>query len=167
MTTPTESCAETWATPAEASSITGVQIFQSDLNTAQSIIDLFTDIHYGLKDELQPRTLRILKQAVSWQAKWQKEQGVEDFGTGTEKASETLGDYSYSNGSGGSGTGGSAEDSAMLAPIAQRWITKLRWKRTRTMDPLTPTERVLTGDGDLDGLFPWQPMGHGHEGGGY
>ncbi len=160
MSTPAEDCAETWATPAEASAITGVAIYQSDLCTAQSIIDLFTDLHYGLLESLQPRTLRILKQAVSWQAKWQKEQGEEEFGTGTEKQSETLGDYSYTNGSGGSGSGGSSEDSAMLSPIAQRWITKLRWKRTRTMDPLTPTERILVGDGDdLEGIFPWIPRG--------
>lgn len=157
MTTPAEECADTWATPAEASAITGVTLYQSDLNTAQSIIDLYTDIHYGLKDSLQPRTLRILKQAVSWQAKWQKEQGVDDYGTGTEKQSETLGDYSYTNGSGGSGSGGSSEDSAILAPIAQRWITKLNWKRTRTIDPLTPSEKVLVENGDFDGLFPWIP----------
>lgn len=157
MSTPAEECADTWATPAEASAITGVTLYQADLNVAQSIIDLFTDIHYGLKDSLQPRTLRILKQAVSWQAKWQKEQGTEDFGTGTEKQSETLGDYSYTNGSGGSGSGGSSEDSAMLAPIAQRWITKLSWKRTRTIDPLTPSEKVLVENGDFDGLFPWIP----------
>ena len=159
MTTPAEECADTWATPAEASAITGVTLYQSDLNTAQSIIDLYTDIHYGLKDSLQPRTLRILKQAVSWQAKWQKEQGVDDYGTGTEKQSETLGDYSYTNGSGGSGSGGSSEDSAILAPIAQRWITKLNWKRTRTIDPLTPSEKVLVENGDFDGLFPWIPRG--------
>lgn len=151
--------ASTWATPAEASAITGVTLYQSDLDTAQSIIDLFTDIHYGLLADLQPRTLRILKNALAWQAKWQKEQGTTDFGTTTEKASETLGDYSYTNGSSGSGSGGSAEDSAMLSPIAQRWITKLRWKRTRTMDPMTPTERILIGDGDLEGLFPWIPRG--------
>lgn len=150
-------CTETWATPAEASAITGVTIFQSDLCTAQSIIDLFTDVHYGLVDDLQPRTLRILKQAVSWQAKWQKEQGVDDFGTGTEKQSESLGDYSYTNGSGGSGSGGSSEDSAMLAPIAQRWITKLGWKRTRTIDPLSPSEKILVENGDMDGIFPWIP----------
>jgi hypothetical protein len=159
VSTPAEDCAETWATPAEASSITGTTIYQSDLCTAQSIIDLFTDLHYGLLEELQPRTLRILKQAVSWQAKWQKEQGVDDFGTGTEKQSETLGDYSYTNGSGGSGSGGSSEDSAMLAPIAQRWITKLSWKRTRTIDPLTPSEKILVDNGDFDGLFPWVPRG--------
>ncbi|QKY79498.1 head-to-tail adaptor [Streptomyces phage PHTowN] len=159
MSTPAEECADTWATPAEASAITGVTLYQADLNTAQSIIDLFTDIHYGLKDSLQPRTLRILKQAVSWQAKWQKEQGAEGFGTGSEKQSETLGDYSYSNGSGGSGSGGSSEDSAMLAPIAQRWITKLNWKRTRTIDPLTPSEKVLVENGDLEGVFPWIPRG--------
>lgn len=147
----------TWATPAEASAITGVQLFQSDLDTAQSVIDLFTDVYYDLAADLQPRTLRILKQAVSWQAKWQKEQGVEEFGTGTEKQSETLGDYSYTNGSSGSGSGGSAEDSAMLAPMAQRWIAKLPWKRTRTMDPLTPTEKVLLDEGDFDGIFPWIP----------
>jgi hypothetical protein len=157
-----EECTDTWATPAEASSITGVTLFQSDLNTAQSIIDLYTDIHYGLVDDLQPRTLRILKQAVSWQAKWQKEQGTDEFGTGTEKASETLGDYSYTNGSSGSGSGGSSEDSAMLAPIAQRWITKLKWKRTRTIDPMTPSEKVLVENGDLDGFFPWRPMGGGN-----
>lgn len=159
MATPAEECADTWATPAEASAITGVTLYQADLNTAQSIIDLYTDIHYGLKESLQPRTLRILKQAVSWQAKWQKEQGTEDFGTGTEKQSETLGDYSYTNGSGGSGSGGSSEDSAMLAPIAQRWITKLSWKRTRTIDPLTPSEKVLVENGDMDGIFPWIPRG--------
>jgi hypothetical protein len=153
----------TWATPAEASAITGVTLYQSDLDTAQSIIDLYTDIHIGMQDELQDRTLRILKQALSWQAKWQKERGVEEFGTdSTEKQSETLGDYSYTNGSGGSGSGGSAEDSAMLSPIAQRWITKLKWKRTRTIDPMTPNERLLVEDGDveggLDGWFPWRPL---------
>jgi hypothetical protein len=148
----------TWATPAEASAITGATIYQSDLDTAQSIIDLFTDVHIGLLSSLQPRTLRILKNAVSWQAKWQKEQG-DDFGVGAEKQSETLGDYSYTNGSGGSGSGGSSEDSVMLAPIAQRWITKLNWKRTRTMDPVTPGEKVLVENGDLDGIFPWIPLG--------
>ena len=147
----------TWATPAEASAITGTTLYQSDLDTAQSIIDLYTDIHYGLVAELQPRTLRILKQALSWQAKWQKAQGEEDFGTTTEKQSETLGDYSYTNGSGGSGSGGSSEDSGMLSPIAQRWITKLNWKRTRTIDPNTANERVLLDSGDLDGIFPWIP----------
>ena len=50
----------TWATPAEASAITGTTLYQSDLDQAQSIIDLFTDMHYGLVAELQPRTLRIL-----------------------------------------------------------------------------------------------------------
>lgn len=147
----------TWATPAEASAITGTTLYQSDLDQAQSIIDLFTDTHYGLVAELQPRTLRILKQALSWQAKWQKAQGEDDFGTGQEKQSETLGDYSYTNGSSGSGAGGSAEDSAMLAPIAQRWITKLNWKRTRTIDPNTASEKVLLDNGDLDGVFPWIP----------
>jgi hypothetical protein len=148
-----------WATPAEASEITGVDIFQADLDSAQSIIDLFTDLHIGLVGNLQPRTLRILKQAVSWQAKWQKEHGIEEFGTATtEKQSETLGDYSYTNTSSGSGTGGSAEDTAMLGPIAQRWITKLKWKRTRTIDPLTPDERWLVESSGLDGIFPWRPM---------
>lgn len=148
----------TWATPLEASTITGVTIYQSDLDTAQSIIDLFTDIHTGISDQLEARTLRILKQAVSWQAKWQKERG-DDFGTdATEKQSETLGDYSYSNGSPGSGSGGSTEDQAMLSPIAQRWITKLKWKRTRTIDPLTPGERWMAENGDLDGLIPWRPV---------
>ena len=47
----------------------------------------------------------------------------------------------------------------MLAPIAQRWITKLSWKRTRTIDPLTPSEKVLVENGDLDGIFPWIPRG--------
>lgn len=154
MSTPAD-CANTWATPAEASAITGVTLYQADLDTAQSIIDLYTDIDCSLAASLQPRTLRILKQAVSWQAKWQKEQGVDEFGTGTEKQSETLGDYSYTNGSSGSGSGGSAEDSAILSPIAQRWITKLSWKRTRTIDPLTPTEKILVENGDLDGFFPW------------
>lgn len=149
--------ASTWATPAEASDIAGVTLFQSDLDSAQSIIDLYTDIHYGLLADLQPRTLRILKNALAWQAKFMKEQGTEDFGTTTEKQSETLGDYSYTNGSGGSGSGGSAEDSAILSPIAQRWITKLNWKRTRTMDPLSPSEAVLIDSGDLDGFFPWIP----------
>lgn len=148
----------TWATPVEASQITGVTIYQSDLDTAQSMIDLFTDIHVGIKDQLEDRTLRILKQAVSWQAKWQKERG-DEFGTaGAEKTSESLGDYSYSLGSPGSGSGGSSEDQAVLSPIAQRWITKLKWKRTRTIDPLTPGERWMVENGDVDGLIPWRPV---------
>src|SRR3546814_16697510 len=80
--------ANTWATPEEASDIAGVTLFQSDLDSAQSIIDLYTDIHYGLVNELQERTLRILKNALAWQAKFMKEQGTEDFGTTTEKQSE-------------------------------------------------------------------------------
>lgn len=154
----------TWATPTEASTITGKTLYQADLDAAQSMIDLFTDTHIGIKDSLQPRTIRILKQALSWQAVWQKEQGGtgddNTFGVDTiEKTSETLGDYSYSKGSPGSGSGGSTEDQAMLSPIAQRWITKLKWKRTRTIDPLTASERVLLEDGELDGIFPWFPLG--------
>jgi len=150
--------ASTWATPVEASQIAGVAIYQSDLDSAQSIIDLFTDIHYGIKDQLEDRTLRILKQAVSWQAKWQKEHGDEFGTTGPEKTSETLGDYSYSNASPGAGSGGSTEDQAIISPIAQRWLTKLKWKRTRTIDPLTPGERWTAENGDLDGLIPWRPV---------
>jgi len=143
-----------WATPEEAASFTGRTVDQAALDAAQSVIDLYTDLHEGVDPGLiDARTMRILKQAVAWQAVWQGAQG-DTFGTGVVKKSETLGDYSYTR------QDDPAGDDIVLAPMAARWIGRLKWRRTRTIDPLTAPERVLVdaGDSDYEFMIPWRPM---------
>lgn len=119
----------TWATPAEATALTGASIQQNDLDLANGIVELFAGVTEEALDNLKPRDLRLLKMMESYQAAWMISQ-VDLLG----RSDATLMDgdgISYSKGD---------QDMHILAPLAKRAYKKLSWNRTRTMDPLSPTQ---------------------------
>lgn len=159
--TVTAALAGTWATPAEASSITGQTIIQSQLDVAYHVIEMFAGAVIDARANLTNRDLRLLKKAEAYQAAWMAAQI--DL-TGRSDATLVSQDgLQYSKGS---------EDMHILGPLAKKALVKLSWMRTRTIDPLTPSQALAlrnkvtaetygtVGGDDLedDPFHPWRPM---------
>lgn len=154
--------AGTWASPAEASSITGQNITQPQLNVAYHVIEMFAGVIVDARANLTNRDHRLLKKAESYQAAWMAAQI--DL-TGRSDATLVSQDgLQYSKGS---------EDMHILGPLAKRALIKLSWMRTRTIDPLTPQQALalrdkvvaetigIYGTEDLENDFsssPWRPI---------
>lgn len=159
--TVTAALAGTWATPAEASAITGQTIVQSQLDTAYHVIEMFAGVVIDARANLVNRDLRLLKKAESYQAAWMAAQV--DL-TGRSDADLVSQDgLQYSKGD---------QDMHILGPLAKKALTKLSWARTRTWDPLTPGQALAlrnkitaetmgtygTDDLEDDPFHPWEPM---------
>ena len=63
-----------WATPAEAQSITGVVLSQAELDVATNLLDIFVGVVDAARPNLSNRDLRLLMKAESYQAAWMKAQ---------------------------------------------------------------------------------------------
>lgn len=151
-----------WATPAEATSITGQNVTQGQLDTANAVIEIFVGVTDDARDRLKPRDLRLLKKGEAFQAAWMPAQV--DY---TGRSDIDLVDHDglrYSKGD---------PDVYTLAPLAKAAISRLSWRRSRTVQPLTPEQALLLrgvrtpetygidaddlGVGDA-GLTRWRPM---------
>lgn len=152
----------TWATPAEAQSVTGdATITQANLDVANSLIELFVGVVDAARANLPGRDLRLLKKAEAYQAAWMKAQ-VDLLGRSDATLVSQDG-LQYSKGD---------QDMHVLAPLAKVAITRLSWMRSRTIDPLTPAQALalrkkvvaetlgINGSSDLedDPFHPWSPM---------
>lgn len=158
----------TWATPAEAGVITNKSVSQEDLDTAQGVIDLYSNVSIEASGAVGNRNLRWLKYAVSWQAVWQAARV--DYGTAMDVDQVTQDGHTFSKGN---------VDAHILSPVARRALRKLSWNKTRTLDPLSPDEAIAlkyggySGDGLdwggprsgvsgneewLDDFSRWEPM---------
>lgn len=160
----------TWATPAEAGVITNKSVSQEDLDTAQAVIDMYSNVSIAASGSVGVRNLRWLKYAVSWQAVWQAARV--DYGTGMDVDQVTQDGHTFSKGN---------ADAHILSPIARRALFKLSWNKSRTIDPLSPDEALalkygiynggddgwdwggprigVTGDEEwLDDISRWEPM---------
>jgi len=159
--TVTAALAGTWATPAEATSITGGTITQAQLNVAYHVIEIFVGAVVNSRANLTNRDLRGLKKAESYQAAWMAAQI--DL-TGRSDATLVAQDgLQYSKGD---------PDMHILGPLAKAAIMRLSWMRTRTMDPLSPAQALalrnkvtaemigITGSDDFedDPFHPWVAM---------
>ncbi len=159
--TVTAALAGTWASPAEATAITGQTIVQSQLDVAYHVIEMFAGAVINSRANLANRDLRLLKKAEAYQAAWMAAQI--DL-TGRSDATLVSQDgLQYSKGS---------EDMHILGPLAKKALTKLSWMRTRTIDPLTPEQALAlrnkvvaetygtmsSDDLEDDPFHPWRPM---------
>lgn len=158
----TAALAGTWASPAEASAITGQTITQAQLDVAYHVIEMYAGAVVDSRANLANRDHRLLKKAESYQAAWMAAQI--DL-TGRSDATLVSQDgLQYSKGS---------EDMHILGPLAKKALVKLSWMRTRTIDPLTPQQALalrdkvvaetigIYGTEDLEDDFssaPWRPM---------
>lgn len=157
----TAALAGTWATPSEASAITGQTITQAQLDVAYHVIELFAGVVVNARPRLTNRDLRQLKKAEAYQAAWMAAQI--DL-TGRSDATLVSQDgLQYSKGD---------QDMHILGPLAKAALVRLSWMRTRTIDPLTPDQALAlrnkvtaetmgtSGGDDLedDPFHPWVPM---------
>lgn len=150
-----------WATEAEALSITGEALTDAQLAVANSVIEIFAGVVDTARTKISNRDLRLLKKAESYQAAWMAAQ-IDLLGRSDATLVSQDG-LQYSKGS---------EDMHILGPLAKASLSRLSWMRTRTMDPLTPTQALAlrnkvspetygsVGSDDLedDPFHPWVAM---------
>lgn len=153
-----------WATPAEATGITGTSVTQAQLDTANAVVEIYVGVVEDARDNLRPRDLRLLKKGESFQAAWMASQV--DYTGRSDVDLVSQDGLQYSKGD---------ADMHVLAPLAKAAISRLSWRRSRTIHPLTPEQALaLRGvrtpstigvydagaGGDLtdDGVGRWQPL---------
>lgn len=148
---------QTWTTPAYASEITGDSVTHSDLVKATSVIELWTGVFADDPPaKISGHDLRALKKAESYQAAWMASQI--DY-TGRSDV--------YHSSHDGVVTIKGNEDMHTLAPLARQAIKRLSWKRSRSIEALTPDQaRDIRGkksaehmsNSDNDDHLNWEPM---------
>lgn len=151
-----------WATPVEASSITGLNITQSELDIAQGILELWVgDIDEKRLPKVKSRDVKLLKKAVSYQAAWMQSKPALFERSDVDNVIQES--YQFVKGD---------QDTHVLAPLAKNAIMKLSWRRARTIDPLTPDQALairrkftaethgksVHGGISSEDAFPWEPM---------
>ncbi len=138
----------TWTTPDQASTWTRTALDQRALDAANPIVELFAGVTIDAADSLKPRDLRLLAYAEAYQAAWMSSQT--DV-TGRMDVTQVVQDgVQYSK---------DDPDAHVLAPLAKRCITRLSWRKSRTLQPLTPDQALaLRGrvtPGTLTGTEEW------------
>lgn len=151
-----------WSTPAQAAAITNKAVSQDELDSAQVVIDIYSNVTVEASAGIGARNVRLLRYAVAWQAVWQASRV--DFGTGMDVDHVTQDGQTFSKGS---------ADAHLLSPMARKCLFKLSWNKSRTLDPLSQEEAVsLKYGGDWGGPQPgvsgnedwlddqgnWEPM---------
>lgn len=138
----------TWTTPERASAVTRTAVDQEDLDAAYPIIELFSGATVDAQAMLKPRDVRLLAYAEAYQAAWMQSQT--DV-TGRMDVTQVVQDgIQYSK---------DDPDAHVLAPLAKRCLTRLSWRKSRTLQPLTPDQALaLRGHitpGTLAGTEEW------------
>lgn len=148
-----------WATPAEALSITGETLTQPQLDVASNLIAVFVGVVDSARDNLSARNLRLLKSAESYQAAWMAAQ-IDLMGRSDATLVSQDG-LQYSKGD---------QDMHILGPLAKASLIRLSWMRTRSLDALTPAQALalrnkvtaetygLSDEQDDDNTGEWVPM---------
>jgi hypothetical protein len=138
-----------WAQQSDVLSITGAAVDEDTVLMAQAAIETATQREYQI-GRIKPRDLRWLRKAVAYQAAWIPD-NIDLF----TRAHHTLLQQD--------GLVHQQDNRAdtYLAPLAQRAIRNLSWKRSRSIRVRTPFT-----DGDVtvnpltdDSILRWEPLG--------
>lgn len=138
----------TWTTPDRASTWTRTALDQRALDAAYPIVELFAGVTVDVQDSLKPRDVRLLAYAEAYQAAWMASQA--DV-TGRMDVTQVVQDgVQYSK---------DDPDAHVLAPLAKRCINRLSWRKSRTLQPLTPDQALFirgrVPPGTLTGTEEW------------
>lgn len=139
----------TWATVTDTLSYTKITVQESDIDSAQALIEIFADVTEASSDAglISPKNLRLLKLAVAYQAAWATNQP--DLYTRSDVGLMTQDGISFTS---------PHANSAILAPMAKRALDRLSWKRNRNqrIRPMRPNNVNLgTVPGDYSISDPW------------
>jgi hypothetical protein len=111
-----------WVTAAQALDLIGETVVDADIARAQPIIELYAGTTQEADADQAPKTLRILAMAVAYQAAWMA----------TQIDTTNRVDVSNISQDGVSMTFAHA-DAQLLAPLAERWLCRLPWRRSRSV----------------------------------
>jgi hypothetical protein len=123
-----------WATEAEALTYTGITVTSAEIEQAQVIVELFTDITEEADDYLSTKNLRLLKMAVAYQAAWITEHP--DLFTHVDVSTMLQDGLQFTRGH---------ENAMVLAPFARRAINRLSWRRNRSIKVRPSKRRTIKG----------------------
>jgi hypothetical protein len=112
----------TWATVADVANLTGKVVTVQTLMMAQGVIDLHSETTTNARINIRPRDKWRLMQAVAYQAAWLS--SAPDAFTRNEisSAGHAATSFSFVD-----------AESVTLAPLAKRALSKLSWKRSRSV----------------------------------
>lgn len=143
-----------WAEPADAALYTGITPTGQQIQQAQGVIEMFADVTEDA-DDLAPKNLRLLKQAVAYQAAWITEHPDAFTGLDVDTVSQDSVALKMSH-----------ANARVLAPLAKRCVDRLSWKRNRALriGPRLAVggvpRRMNTTSAVMDDNDPrWQPLG--------
>jgi hypothetical protein len=148
-----------WATPGDVAAYTGLTVTAAQVAQAQAVVEMFADTTTDASDagNISPKNLRLLKQAVSYQAAWisQHPDAFTNVDLTNFSQDQVSGTLAHAN-------------ALVLAPLAKRCIDRLSWKRIRPLRigardsggqiPRTMNLTSATADDDDP---RWRPIGGG------
>jgi hypothetical protein len=113
-----------WATTADVALYTGLTVTDPQIVQAQSVVEIFADTTEDASDagNISPKNLRLLKQAVAYQAAWitQHPDAFTSMDTTSVSQDQVTATWLHAN-------------AGILAPLAKRCIDRLSWRRIRPL----------------------------------
>lgn len=147
-----------WATPGDVAIYTGITATAAQVAQAQAVVEVFADTTTAASDagNISEKNLRLLKQAVAYQAAWitQHPDAFTNVDLSNFNQDQVSGTLAHAN-------------ALILAPLAKRCIDRLSWKRMRPLRIRRRGARGLspylnTTSATQDENDPrWRPLGAG------
>lgn len=146
-----------WATAEDVYDLTGREASPESLAAAQTMIELFAGTTTIASDDqlVSSKNLRLLQQAVAWQAVWlDVHPDVLESMDVTGISQDGL-NATYAN-----------VNAHLLAPLATRCLNRLSWKRAIRVGRGNWSRRHLSDRGNRDSAvrddqYEWSPMPFG------
>lgn len=111
-----------WATVGETLTYTKITVDQADIESAQFMVEIFSDVTEDADANISTKNLRLLKMAVAYQAAWISDHP--DIFTHVDVSTMLQDGIQFTNAHANAG---------VLAPMAKRAIDRLSWKRNRSI----------------------------------
>lgn len=113
---------DSWTSPGEVLSLTGVAVTEAQLAYAQGVIDIYSGTTTAAIDDIGDRDLRLLKMAAGYQAVWQIQQvDVTSRSDVTDVSQDGMSFKPLD------------ADALVLAPLARRCLERLSWLKSRAL----------------------------------
>lgn len=147
-----------WVTPEQAEDIVRTPVSADQIAAAMPVIEIYSGVTLEVESQLKPRDLRLLKQATAFQAVWMA--ANIDVLTRMDADDVDQDGIEYSKGD---------VDAHILGPLAKLALSRLSWRRSRSLQPLTALEDArkrgyfppgsVTGNEEwLDDYQRWTPL---------
>jgi hypothetical protein len=146
-----------WATTGDVATYTGLTVTAAQVAQAQAVVEIFADTTTAASDagNISEKNLRLLKQAVAYQAGWisQHPDAFTNMDVTSVSQDQVSATFRHDN-------------AGILAPLAKRCIDRLSWKRIRPLRigyggrPLSRHLNVTSATQDENDPR-WRPLGHG------